>query len=407
MCLAINKYAFFTPYMKSRLFRPIFVLASIVAVSACSGDVTREYRVDTGIHPEEQDENVRFRTTYYFRVFDVCTADEFGKSFGDNDPGDPSASAKAQATKMTTKLEAMTTVQKERQKAQYGDDIFSKKRLGRYEIRNDSLYRFRMTGKASALFKDVHFEAGTLRAEQIDPFGTKIRYDSKGRSFSVSPGEDRRTRQREASFEAIEKLAATRANLAKAGLTQDQIKVLDSKMVEAITNQIPPPTEGGVICPTGQDGRRGFQILGPEGFRTFDQDERLILAMTSNSKPLIGLLQEITSRMQRSKEESATLLLPLARERSRILDGQRLTATTTLELAKSAAAESSSENFASEDFAPKTFVEVLRSAFNRGVKRGATSPKTDSKSIDSNQTKKTLDSTKPETDREGVEAPAR
>ncbi len=320
MCLANDEHAYFTKRLEPRLFRQLFVLASIAAVSACSGDVSREYRVDTGIHPEVQDENVRYRTTYYFRVFDVCGADKLGWPFDD-------AIRDAAAVSTATKdLKARIEYYKERQEAQYGADIFAKKRLGRYEIRNDSLYRFRMTGKASALYKDVHFESGTLRAEQIDPFGTKIRSDAKGRSFSVSPA----------------------------------------------SNQITPPTDGGDTCPTGQPARRGFQILGPEGFRTFDQDERLILAMTSNSKPLIGLLQEMTSRMQRARERPAKLLLPLAQERSRILDGQRLTATATLKLARTGAAERPAE-----DLAPQRFVEALRKAFNKGVKGATTSSKTD------------------------------
>ncbi|MEM9602264.1 MAG: hypothetical protein AAGA11_05335 [Pseudomonadota bacterium] len=46
---------------------------------------------------------------------------------------------------------------------------------------------------------------------------------------------------------------------------------------------------------------RGFQILGPEGWRTFDQDERLLLAMTTSAKPLIQSMQAFSSRVEASR----------------------------------------------------------------------------------------------------------
>ena len=52
-----------------------------------------------------------------------------------------------------------------------------------------------------------------------------------------------------------------------------------------------------IECPTTAPTRRGFQILGPEGWRTFDQDERLLLAMTTDSQPLISTLKDISSRI--------------------------------------------------------------------------------------------------------------
>ena len=47
-----------------------FSLTSLLL--GCSGDVSRAFRIDQGIDPAYQDENVRFRTTYYFRVLALC-----------------------------------------------------------------------------------------------------------------------------------------------------------------------------------------------------------------------------------------------------------------------------------------------------------------------------------------------
>jgi hypothetical protein len=63
--------------------------------------------------------------------------------------------------------------------------------------------------------------------------------------------------------------------------------------------------------------RRGFQVLGPEGWRVFRQDERLLLAMSSSGKPLISTMQELAGRVLNNQPSQAELLLPLVREELR------------------------------------------------------------------------------------------
>lgn len=63
---------------------------------------------------------------------------------------------------------------------------------------------------------------------------------------------------------------------------------------------------------------RGFQILGPEGWRTFNQNERLVLAMSSSGRPLVSTLQELSGRVLNSQPTEAELVLPLVREDLRI-----------------------------------------------------------------------------------------
>ena len=69
--------------------------------------------------------------------------------------------------------------------------------------------------------------------------------------------------------------------------------------------------------------RRGFQILGPEGWRTFNQDDRLLMAMSSDASPIIGVLEDLSSRVLNARSRNEALLLPLAQERLRTVEAQR------------------------------------------------------------------------------------
>jgi hypothetical protein len=397
------------------------------------GDIPSQFRIDRGVDPQHQDEDLRFRTTYYFRVFGVCEEEER------TDSSNPSG------------------------------QIFTKKPSGPYELRNDSLYRFRMTGKSNAFFNSVHFESGTLRAEQIDPFGANVRYDEKTGNFKViSARQSRDESELDAKTKEIEKLLRLRSSLNKVsggqaeldsilldklqhlgdhrqarsyslqlaalnymeqaqqakrkadeaasealpGYTADPLKSVPDKgtqeanllnrdttrdemnkrftlasnvsgeavvNIAAVVARLQNTVKGlerdeqkraeldkvkerlglvlmyektarnsflqieelrqlstltvsrlmtrgettsaapGHLCSNGQPARRGFQILGPEGFRTFDQDERLLMAFSYNAKPLISLLQELSSR-RLSVRADAESLRELATERVRFRD---------------------------------------------------------------------------------------
>ena len=87
--------------------------------------------------------------------------------------------------------------------------------------------------------------------------------------------------------------------------------------------QLAGVTTPSIHCPDDAPVRRGFQILGPEGWRTFDQDERLILAMSSDSKPLISTLTELSNRVLNAQARPEAILLPLAEERLKLSDADR------------------------------------------------------------------------------------
>jgi hypothetical protein len=126
--------------------------AGLLLLTACS--ISEAVHVRKGISPQYADDNVRFRTTYYFRSVDFCEpaeeADEANYTFGGRLP--PS-----------------------------DEQVFIRKsRISR--VLKDTLYRFTMTGKASPLSK-VRFESGTLKNWQIDPFGASVAFDEDNNRF--------------------------------------------------------------------------------------------------------------------------------------------------------------------------------------------------------------------------------
>jgi hypothetical protein len=266
------------------------------------GEVPSQLRVDSGIEPDKQDKYVRFRTTYYFRVVDSCTVEA-----GIDDGGD----------------------------YEYRSKVFNVRKKGLLRIVNDSLYRFRMTGQASALFNDIHFESGVLRAEQIDPFGSAIAYDKSTRTFRVEPASTRRGRaQRDETYAEVERLRRLYVDVGKDGqpkTLQPDVEVLIKRQLQILAegkdlyDGTTPTrvTDQSVRCPDGRPAKRSYYLYGPEGVRELDPDERLLMAMSSDSKPVISLLQQMSNK-QLQQQGSATSTLPdLIGERVWVFDAQQ------------------------------------------------------------------------------------
>ncbi len=446
----------------------------VCLLAGCSflGDIPPQFRIDQGIDPEYQDKDLRFRTNYYFRVFDLCE--------GERDSVSPEPSGQ----------------------------IFGKNHVGPLRLRNDSLYRFRMTGKASAFFNSVHFESGTLRAEQIDPFGSNVRYDEKAGSFQVISaqqnkdesaldvkakeidkllrvrstlkevsggqaeldslvlekirglGDYRRAQSYSLQLAALESMeqaqqakskadtaaseildgykaepltsvpgeATEEARLLNSNTTREQMmkqfelaKTVSTEAVEKISTVVaslqkraqelekdemhrkdldkvtvrldraltyaseardelrhieelshlatsriiekPEPSAAvpGQLCSNGQQARRGFQILGPEGFRTFDQDERLLMAFSYNAKPVISLLSELSSR-KLAVRTGGESLRELATERIRFRDASDEVDRIKLELEKGSLLDAT--------LSPEGIIKRIEERFNASAEHG-------------------------------------
>ncbi len=393
--------------------------AVVVLLSACVIPVKQRppsATVDKGANPFNADQDVLFRTTYYFRVFDYCVSRDLKR--GDFE-------------------EVYTPL-------------------------TDSLYRFRMTGKGrSSWLSKVQFESGTLMAWEVDPFGAKVEFDPElGRARVIPLREIEAEAQLVAHKRHVEtmlrmyndmdnKLLQNGKNLLAAEI-ENNIKIfgklprgpkeynsntyrvdgsekpLSDKMlstllkvevvnvlsmafpnvaveeigkivntgfgddlsvfyasdfwrpgfvmraVEKTINKFALAPEGenrlqavlspnsdaakpitastiigqlkknkfdsmimeieyilskagrpkSIHCPDDAPVRRGFQVLGPEGWRTFNQDERLMLAMSVGykAKPLISTLKELSNRVISSHENTASELPPIVLEQKRISD---------------------------------------------------------------------------------------
>lgn len=133
------------------------------ALGACSSRITDEMHVRNGLDPKFQDVNVQFRTTYYFRTYDICEAAEASKG-------------------VATLADMSTGKQPTKGDAGRADDRVFLRKEAPVKLLKDSLYRFTMTGKSSPL-SHVHFESGTLKSYQIDPFGSVAAYDKENNRF--------------------------------------------------------------------------------------------------------------------------------------------------------------------------------------------------------------------------------
>ncbi len=419
----------------------IYALLIVVMVLLAGCARPPSATVGEGADPFHIDKDVAFRTTYYFRVFDYCVAKKL--------------------------------------KNQEFEDVVVPL--------TDSLYRFRMTGKANTLLSDIKFESGTLKAWELDPFGAKVEYDPESRRVRViSPREVAADAKRAALKRDVKDLLALHSEIRKEGesdggvsrsavggalrtletglqskieelartssgpidddfqsdptsgtplseedksmLMKDEIRqvlaaaipearakdidaivdagygtppaTLDAsdpgrpgfveravvatisnavrstelpqeamqllepftirpmgvtgpnknsidKLIESSSDQLmqsesslqaifalggPPPD---IHCPENAPVRRGFQVLGPEGWRTFDQDERLLLAMSASAQPLISTLKDLSNRVLSARDRPSAELLPIVLEQKRLseagrdLDAQRVNPQTT------------------------------------------------------------------------------
>lgn len=82
-------------------------------------------------------------------------------------------------------------------------------------------------------------------------------------------------------------------------------KAMDAKLATATGASVSSDAQSLIVTSQSDEAiqcnqvnkRTGFQILGPEGWRTFNQDERLIMAMYSDNSPITGVLKELSKQV--------------------------------------------------------------------------------------------------------------
>lgn len=270
--------------MRSNLFLTLI----FSGLAGCAiGDVPAALRIDSGMDPDKQDQYTRFRTTYYFRVLDSCKIDENNS---------------LQHKDNSAKLEGYVK-----------SGSFTERQSGKTKVVNDTVYRFRMTGKASALFNKVNFGSGVLRADQIDPFGSSVEY--KNGRFEVKTGSIARQKElRRAAMDEIDEFRKLHDRMAKdtaqsfgtdelRTIIRDKVKLLNGSGAASSTaasDETSSSKSSNAHCPEGRPIKKSYFLYGPEGVRELDPDERLLMAMSSDSKPLIGMLEELSGRQRKA-----------------------------------------------------------------------------------------------------------
>lgn len=105
-------------------------------------------------------------------------------------------------------------------------------------------------------------------------------------------------------------------------------KAMDAKLATATGTSVSSDAEslGGssqndeeILC-NQVNKRTGFQILGPEGWRTFNQDERLVMAMYSDNSPITGVLKELSKQVLDAHQSDEPSLLPLVQAELRLTE---------------------------------------------------------------------------------------
>lgn len=92
---------------------------------------------------------------------------------------------------------------------------------------------------------------------------------------------------------------------------------LPTTSLPKISEQIKAASSNNAIqCDMNE--RRGFQILGPEGWRTFNQDERLIMAMYVDNAPITQVLKQLSSQVLKSYNSNEPNLLPIVEAELRL-----------------------------------------------------------------------------------------
>ena len=309
----------------------VFKTALVLAVAVMSGAVLincsrpASMLVRQGASPAYVDDDVVFRTTYYFRVFDYC---------------------------------------EQRKRVDYHHTGIDDPEHRLYTVLKDAMYRFTMTGKADALFTAIHFESGTLKHYEIDPLGSSVVYDANAKRYvwgnpteaaretarAASDADDARLAQLVQNYKTLARLddanqlgdvkqrlkavieqqaqqgtpnlaadietvlATLRAH--KGVLSPEMEASLQQQFEQSLERHLGPKE---IQCPaTTAPAKRGFQVLGPEGWRTFEQDERLLMAMSIDAAPLVGILKELSRRVLESRQGDPEFARTLAQEYRRL-----------------------------------------------------------------------------------------
>ena len=318
-------------------------LAVIGLLTGCG--VPKHMRVADGIHPKNIDKDVRYRTTYYFRTFDYCRNKKYTKDSKSIDPKSiiPETDTLYRYT-LTGKANALTTkvffesgvldasvidpfgaklVHDEeggfRVQSHKETEARARQRAARDRYQQ-LLIDYRNLNDESPVEGNLKADFETaIKAALNEYAGVSGSSDSVSQSLGDNPSLQAKIDGDNLNVTLNETITTTRTTQYSgkidkekqtAKLEKGQVDIPEGKSVPLDPSRVP------VFC--GNNGeltvRRGFQIMGPEGIKTFDQDDRLVMAMTIDGQPLIDTLNRYSSRVLNASASPAVALQPLVEE---------------------------------------------------------------------------------------------
>lgn len=315
-----------------RLSSVLTVMGGVLLV-AC---VPKSMLVQHGTQPANVDKDVVFRTTYYFRVFGNCGA---GGSSLPESAGLYRFRMTGKAKSLTNKVKFESGTLPARSVDPFGMSLA-------YDEKSDALYiqnqearaRARELTEMSALVEKLKGLGDALRvvpeSENGDSDNAKKAAENRRKLLdavtaiadevrrlysapSVTAESPRYAEIQKAYAELVEMLGKLGTKLEAAELADLRKKAGESlqKALDAVVGMIADAARQ-TECSTN---RNGFLILGPEGWRQFDPDERLIMGMYSSGSPLIATMNELSARALRTEGMSPEAQLALADQDARIV----------------------------------------------------------------------------------------
>lgn len=85
---------------------------------------------------------------------------------------------------------------------------------------------------------------------------------------------------------------------------------------------------------SGKPSENKYYLLGPEGAKELDPNDRLLLALSVDSKPLISAMQKLSERKMQVASTNLKTVEELLEERGRILDTKTLLHKATTDAGK-------------------------------------------------------------------------
>jgi len=346
------------------------IVAVMAILSGCAG--TNAMHVTKGLSPKYSDDKVVFQTTYFFRVFDYCARTAGALNDKSQDYAVIPQTDALYRYRMTGKANALAShirfesgvlksyeidpfgVQVEYDKSGGGFRPVSPQEVDARAAQGDRLEGIRQLRRLrddlvdgrdppptdDPALNQVNKSLGELVAAYARGYGDGTSAAKPGPDNamvslkllkSLAPnGSDSKTPvdqliaiDKDVYAKTVSRNDAKKARDEDTGTdktaTENAFRIASIELRAA--QRIQAMVHGSLIskdepldCAQGITKRKGFQIIGPEGWRTFNQDERLLMAMHSNAAPLLGSMKELSGRALNGNVSPEALVLPLVKE---------------------------------------------------------------------------------------------